>query len=58
MILNSRKNKNKNSIPNGYGTQYLQGTYHFNMGEIWAPQCEAVEMLFTPILNIHHRSKI
>jgi hypothetical protein len=55
MIMN---NRNKNSFQQGCGTQYLHGNYHFCVGEIWAPQCEAVEMLFTPMLNIHHRRKI
>ena len=50
---------NKNLyIQNGYDTQYLSETYNFIMGEIWNLHYEAVEMLFTPILNIHHKSKI
>ena len=54
-----KKKKKKNFyIQNGYDTQYLSETYNFIMGEIWTLHYEAVEMLFTPLLNIHHRSKI
>ena len=38
--------------------QYLNESYHFIIGEIWTPQYEAIEMLFTPIPNVHHRSKM
>ena len=48
MILNSRGGEGGDLyIQNGYGTEYLNESYHFIIGEIWTPQYEAIEMLHT-----------
>ena len=39
-------------------TWYVFATNHFNVREIWAPQCEPLEILLTPMLHIHHSSEV